>query len=96
MVRPRKERAKRYKAYILTYEEAQDGIPEIPESTLRSQRKRLRKDSSSGSSSNNDEHHETLSNNDEEHHGANETLATNDSRCFDLPINEVRLNLVTH
>lgn len=46
MVRPN-----RYKAYNRAYEERLDEVPEIPESTLRSQRKRKWHQDSSSSSS---------------------------------------------
>lgn len=55
MGRPKKERPKRYKSYLRAFEEAQDEAPEIPESTLRSQRKRKQLEDLTWSSSSSDQ-----------------------------------------
>jgi hypothetical protein len=63
MVRPRKDRPRRYKSYVVSYEEAQQGdIPLVPESTIRSQRKRKHGDAFVLSSSSVDEDYESESN----------------------------------
>jgi len=61
-VRPRKDRPKRYKSYVVAFEEAQqDDIPPVPESTLRSQRKRKLRDNFLLSSCSSDEADESRS-----------------------------------